>query len=236
LWVRFPPVLLKKWPVGLAASGRQPLELEGWVRFPYGLLDQVVELADTRRSERRALTGVGVRLSPWSLRSGLESGFQHGLISRSTPVRIRPPQLPAEYANRQSGQVESLVRVCGFESHLGYCNGPVVQRQRLLAHIQATMVRVHPGLPYLLAYQGLAVTEEDKPPLLQWVVSFPVPCCPTLTAPENAALRGLLHRKMQRPLSLMLLSRNRHPSLAGSVRRRCVRCCRSTRKRRAKGT
>ena len=28
-----------------------------------------------------------------SLRSGLESGFQHGLISRSTPVQIRPPQL-----------------------------------------------------------------------------------------------------------------------------------------------
>src|SRR5262245_14840637 len=26
----------------------------------------------------------------------------------------------AEYANRQSGQVESLVRVCGFDSHLGY--------------------------------------------------------------------------------------------------------------------
>jgi hypothetical protein len=37
-------------------------------------------------------SGVGVRFSPWSLRSGLEPGFQHGLISRSTPVRIRPPQ------------------------------------------------------------------------------------------------------------------------------------------------
>jgi hypothetical protein len=30
----------------------------------------------------------------------------------------------AEYANRQSGQVESLVIVCGFDSHLGYSNGP----------------------------------------------------------------------------------------------------------------
>ena len=57
------------------------------------LVGQVVELEDTRRLERRAVTGVGVRLSPWSLRSGLESGFQHGLISRLTPVRIRPPQL-----------------------------------------------------------------------------------------------------------------------------------------------
>lgn len=34
-----------------------------------------------------------VRVLPGVLRSGLESGFQHGLISRSTPVQIRPPQL-----------------------------------------------------------------------------------------------------------------------------------------------
>ena len=31
-------------------------------------LDQVMELVDIRRSERRALCGVGVRLSPWSLK------------------------------------------------------------------------------------------------------------------------------------------------------------------------
>ena len=30
----------------------------------------------------------------------------------------------AEYVNRQSGQVESLVRDCGFDSHLGYCKVP----------------------------------------------------------------------------------------------------------------
>src|SRR5438132_1658195 len=78
--------------------------------IPYGLLiGQVVELEDTRRSERRAVTGVGVRLSPWSLRSGLESGFQHGLISRRAPVRIRPPQLdgrvrkPAKRPGREPG-------------------------------------------------------------------------------------------------------------------------------------
>lgn len=35
-----------------------------------------------------------VRVLPGVLRSGLESGFQHGLISRPTPVQIRPPQLP----------------------------------------------------------------------------------------------------------------------------------------------
>ena len=42
------------------------------------------------------LAGVGVRLSPWSLRSGLEPGFQHGLIRRPTPVQIRPPQMRGE--------------------------------------------------------------------------------------------------------------------------------------------
>jgi hypothetical protein len=47
--------------------------------------------------------------------------------------------------NWQSGQVESLVIVCGFDSHLGYYDGLVVQRRRVLAHIQTTMVRVHPG-------------------------------------------------------------------------------------------
>src|SRR5437867_9429802 len=50
---------------------------------------------------------MGVRLSPWSLRSGLESGFQHGLISRSTPVRIRPPQL--------DGRVRKLAKRPGRE-------------------------------------------------------------------------------------------------------------------------
>src|SRR5438046_378370 len=41
-------------------------------------------------------------------------GSQHGLISRSTRVRIPPPQLhwPSTQI-RQSGQVESLVNVCG---------------------------------------------------------------------------------------------------------------------------
>ena len=63
------------------------------------------------------------------------------------------------------------MRVCGFDSHLGYylkvreleeerieirsTNDPVVQRRRLLAHIQATMVRVHPG-----SLNGLLVQEE----------------------------------------------------------------------------
>ena len=80
------------WPVRLSVRGHRPLKPGGWVRFPYGLSGQVVEW-QTRDAQNLVPKGVGVRLSPWSLRSGLESGFQHGLISRTTPVRIRPPQL-----------------------------------------------------------------------------------------------------------------------------------------------
>jgi hypothetical protein len=41
--------------------------------FDFG---QVVQLVDTRRSERRARTGLGVRLSPWSLRERLTARFK----------------------------------------------------------------------------------------------------------------------------------------------------------------
>jgi hypothetical protein len=61
-----------------------------------------------------------VRVLPGVLRSGLEPGCQHGLISRTTWVRIPPPQLRPSTQIRQSGQVESLVNDCGFDSHLGY--------------------------------------------------------------------------------------------------------------------
>src|SRR5260370_1036661 len=58
-------------------SGQQPLTLQRRVQFGHcreerwsgslGSFDQVVQLVDTRRSERRARSGLGVRLSPWSL-------------------------------------------------------------------------------------------------------------------------------------------------------------------------
>src|SRR5262249_15932557 len=57
----------------------------------------------TLRTSRRK--GMGVRLSPWSLRSALEPGCQRGLISRPTPVRIRPPQL-----ERPSTQIGKAAR------------------------------------------------------------------------------------------------------------------------------
>src|SRR5258708_13353117 len=98
-------------------------------------------MGDTRRSERGALNGMGVRLSRWSLGSGLESGFQHGLISRSTPVRIRPPQLLKSEIRSQRSEVRSQRSNILLTSDCG----PVVQRLRPLAYTQVTMVRVHPG-------------------------------------------------------------------------------------------
>ena len=69
---------------------------------------QVLELGSTRRSERRALCGMGVRISPW-------------LLTRVSQCSVRPhkPCLsgaipePAmtRYANWKSGEVESLVFV-----------------------------------------------------------------------------------------------------------------------------
>ena len=50
-------------------SGCWTLDPAMRVRIPHGLLDKAKwwNLVDTRRSERRALQGVGVQISPWSL-------------------------------------------------------------------------------------------------------------------------------------------------------------------------
>src|SRR5271157_3950556 len=116
--------------------GCQPLTLARRVRFPHGLLyGQVAQLEDARRSERRARKGLGVQISPWSLthcRCGrCPTGFhkagtpgsipgpatrgwaqaQPGLISLDRSARLRDPQFLTGYANRHSGEVESLVHV-----------------------------------------------------------------------------------------------------------------------------
>ncbi len=84
----------------------------------------------TRDAQNVVPSGVGVRLSPWSLRSGLEwlparshKPFDAGSNPASATDRSGRGRR-AEYANRQSGQVESLVSVCGFDSHLGHCAIP----------------------------------------------------------------------------------------------------------------
>ncbi len=56
---------------------------------------------------------VRVPFGPLVLRSGLEAGFQHSLISCSTPVQIRPPQLTGWASAQQwfiptAGQVRLL--------------------------------------------------------------------------------------------------------------------------------
>src|SRR5262249_52090322 len=63
-------------------EGHRPLKPEGWVRFPYGLKDQVVELEDTRRLECRALEA-------WEFNSPLgHCGVDWSLVS----TRSHKPQ------------------------------------------------------------------------------------------------------------------------------------------------
>jgi hypothetical protein len=56
----------------------------------HAFYDQVVQLVDTRRSERRAHMGLGVRLSPWSFvmrcrRGWRPTGFHKAGLSGSIP-------------------------------------------------------------------------------------------------------------------------------------------------------
>jgi hypothetical protein len=86
---------------------------------------QVVQLVDTRRSERRAHTGLGVRLSPWSLERQRNEQIQQGGQCPVEPHKLQVPgatpgpatnprstevtRTTAGYANRKSGGVESAV-------------------------------------------------------------------------------------------------------------------------------
>jgi hypothetical protein len=78
-------------------SGQQPLTLQRRVQFPhgsFGTTDQVVQLVDTRRSERRACSGLGVRLSPWSFDIRCRRGWRPtGSHKAGRPVRFRGLQL-----------------------------------------------------------------------------------------------------------------------------------------------
>ena len=113
-----PPQLQRKgkptgrWHPSGTRARRKPLQVR-FLSLPLaGLVEQrsarhpdMVEIAGSNPAETTLLpwpSGNGgsftrrqaqVRVLPGVLRSGLESGFQHGLISRSTPVRIRPPQV-----------------------------------------------------------------------------------------------------------------------------------------------
>ncbi len=152
--------------------GCQPLTLARRVRFPHGLLNgQVAQLEDARRSERRARKGLGVQISPWSLthcrRGRCPTGFHKagspgsipgpairgwasahpGLMSLDSRVRPPDPPLMTGYANRHSGEVESLVPVGSIPTSVTDKEpDPVVQGQRRLGDNQESDGSIPSGI------------------------------------------------------------------------------------------
>ena len=99
---------------------------------------QVVKLVYTRRSERRAHCGVGVRISPWLLtRVSQRSAGPH----KPGPSGATPEPAMTRYANWQSGEVESLVFVGSTPTLVTFDR--VVQRLRRSPRRQV-MVQFHP--------------------------------------------------------------------------------------------
>ncbi len=150
-------------------TGRWPLKPERRVQLPHGPLkqhDHVVELADTRRSERRALAALGVRASPWSLTQCRRGRCPTGFHTAGRPVRYRGLQLrvgvgstgshkpgppgatpgPATtgYANRHSGQFERLVTVGSSPTSVTGMI-PWSSGNDAWATARKTTVRVRPG-------------------------------------------------------------------------------------------
>ena len=77
---------LSRWQGGFNSRTGHSGEIEEY--------DQVVQLVDTRRSERRAPMGLGVRLSPWSLDIRCRRGWRPtGSHKAGRPVRFRGLQL-----------------------------------------------------------------------------------------------------------------------------------------------
>jgi hypothetical protein len=70
-------------------------------------IDQVVKLADTRRSERRALKGMGVRLSPWSLNVGQAASLP--VPAHKTSIERQAGSLPYETHRRWASAQWSLI-------------------------------------------------------------------------------------------------------------------------------
>ena len=151
-------------------TGRWPLKPERRVQLPHGPLkqhDHVVELADTRRSERRALAALGVRLSPWSLTNCRRGRCPTGSHKAGAPGSIPGPATarwakcsagshkpgppgatpgPATtgYANRHSGQFESLVPVGSSPTSVTGMI-PWSSGKDAWATARKTTVRVRPG-------------------------------------------------------------------------------------------
>jgi hypothetical protein len=92
----------------------------------------------TLRTSR--LHGVGVRLSPWSLRSGLELGFQHGLIRRPTPVQIRPPLMRGEGTGAR-GEQGCFSSLAPHSSPLVWAAGPTGRRRLCTPEMRVRLPR-----------------------------------------------------------------------------------------------
>ena len=94
------------------------------VQIQPGLLDTPVAQRQRQLSYKERNAGSSPA-GGTELRSGLEPGCQHGLISRPTPVRIRPPQLDGLEVLRQHTtlvSVEGRVRFpAGPLNILGCC-------------------------------------------------------------------------------------------------------------------
>ena len=128
-------------------SGRQPLTLEGRVRFPHGSLDhdQVVELADTRRSERRAARHGSSTLP---LVTDVDGPGRQTQVSQCSagPHKPGPPGAtpgPAICKHDIHGRVRKQAKRRGREPRdfvgstpTSATRDPVVQRSRRLADIQ----------------------------------------------------------------------------------------------------
>jgi hypothetical protein len=75
---------------------------------------------------------------------------------------VRVPRLPLARLENLHGSrsVKATIGSRHFAKRVQNENSPVVQRQRLLAYTQATMVRVHPGLLEIIG----RVTHKKNPP------------------------------------------------------------------------
>src|SRR5438270_13599269 len=122
LWVRIPPgpMKLPSW----SSQECSPLCQGGGRGFKsrWGGCDGTV-----RKPAKRPSSNLGERL--WvrfppvlsydqSLRSGLESGSQHGLISRPTPVQIRPPQFRDQGAGDRETRRQGHLVTLNFLVHM----------------------------------------------------------------------------------------------------------------------
>lgn len=110
MWVRIPPgppvrclprsSMVERLAVNETVAGSSPAEAADLPPWPSG--------------DGTSLTwrlSPQVRVLPGVLRSGLEPGRQHGLISRPTPVQIRPPQLGLEVLRQHAALVSAEGRV-----------------------------------------------------------------------------------------------------------------------------